>query len=505
MPVTVDKLHSRFHGDFRLNENPNTFADAVKLYRQLPSMLGENNENTIPKMVWLYPLHLLDNKAMRIVRDISSNLIDYSILVIENLHSFEVRAFDLSESAMFIHFDRMKKHLLDFTARLSEFQRDLKQQIALYLPKLRGKTGIEESDLFNVFKQVDSSPFNQRKLESWLKEKEKEIALITTWIENLTKDRSLNITIKSGSLYEVIGDFKYDYIFRLSFCFVEENDLQLSDMYNYRYYNKSNFNSSTSYQQHAKWFEDLRILAKLRKNLQKFIEFAKANNVENGNIKFIVDEEYSVDHVKSTELILYYNGLAKKDFILPSKPGAPYSKSVTENNVTLEWADAANGTEKVIKYKIMYRKYSDETLVDENEKKKEEKWTEVYTNANHNEMVISNLLSKTTFVFRVQSITAIGLRAISDLSQSIETLAKKDKKGSKLVCFSFFIIERCSKHHSMSRFFLPKIFETSFDSIEKYLFFPIQSQINILILKLNKLKSIELFQRKTNSRVRSLI
>ncbi|CAF4748216.1 unnamed protein product, partial [Rotaria magnacalcarata] len=45
----VDKLHCKFYVDFRLNANPNTFAEAVKMYRQLPSLLGEKNENAVPK------------------------------------------------------------------------------------------------------------------------------------------------------------------------------------------------------------------------------------------------------------------------------------------------------------------------------------------------------------------------------------------------------------------------------------------------------------------------
>ena len=422
----VDKLQCKFYGDFRLSENPNTFSEAVRIYRQLPSLLGANNENTIPKKVWLYPLHLLDNKAMRIVREISSNLIDHSISVIENVRSSEVTALDLSNSPIFTHFNHMKKHLLDFAARSSELQSDLKEKIALYLPKLRGNTGIEESVLFNFFKQVDSSPFNQRKLDSWLQEKGKEIALLTSWVENLVKDKSLNVTIKS--LYEVIGDIEYDYIFCLSFRFAEENDLQLSDMYNYRY-NQTNFNSSYSRRERKPWFQDRRILAKIRKNVQQFIEFAKANNVENGKIKFIINEEYSVDDVKSADLLLYEDGSEKEGFIMPSKPGAPYAKAVTDNNITLEWADTANGTEKITKYKVMYRKYNSETLVGNNESEQEEKWTEVHTHGSHKKIIFSSLPSKTTFVFKVQSITAIGLSPISDISEPIETPEKNETIG----------------------------------------------------------------------------
>ena len=451
----VDKLRCKFYGDFHLSDNPNTFAKAVRIYRQLPSMLGKNYENAVPTKVWLHPLSLLDNQAMPIVRDISSNLVDYTISVIEKLHSLEVTALDLSKSPIFTHLNYMKKHLLDFTARLSELQRDLKEKIALYLPKLRGNTGIEESALFDLFKQVESSSFNRQKLESWLEEKEKEIALITKWIENLTKDKNLNITIKSSSLTEVIGDIDYDYIFCLSLRLVEENDSQLIDMYNDRY-DEIKFNSSDSRSEHTPWFEDRRILAKIRKNLRQFIEFAKANNVQNRKMKFIVNEEYSVDHAKSIEHMVYANGLEKTDFIIPSKPGAPYAKNVTYNSITLGWTDAASGSEKVSKYKVMYRQYNGKTLDGKNEDEEKKNWTEVYTNANSKKIIILNLPSKTTFVFKVQSITAIGRSTISGLSKPTETLTQKKQKGGKLASFSFFIIGLDSKHPSISPFFFPK-------------------------------------------------
>ncbi|CAF0745737.1 unnamed protein product [Adineta steineri] len=423
----VHKLRCKFYGDFRLNKNPKNFEEAVKMYRQLPLRIGKNNENAIPKKVWLYPLHLLDNNVTRTVREISSNLVHYSISTIENLRSLEVRALDLSESSIFTSLNHMKKQLLHFTARLSKMQHDLKENIALNLPKLRGNTDVEEPVLYNVFKQIDSSPFNQQKLESWLKGKKKEIALITKWVNNLAKDRSLNTLVRSSSLDEVIGDTRYDYIFCLSLRLVEKNDSQLADMQNYLHNNS--FNSSTTRKKHITWFEHRYNMTKFLKNLEQFKEFAEANNVENTKIKFIVNEEYSVNDTKTIELILYERGSEKKDFIIPSKPDAPYAISVTDNNVTLTWTDAANGTEEVQKYKVMYQQHRGEALVGKNKSKKEEKWTEVYTNASHKEIIIVNLPPNATFVFKVQSITAIGLSAISACSKPIETLAKKDEQS----------------------------------------------------------------------------
>ncbi|CAF4565215.1 unnamed protein product [Rotaria sp. Silwood2] len=435
----VDRLNCKFYGDFQLSENPSTFADAIRIYRELPKLLGNKSESAVPKKVWLYPLSLLDNKGMRVVRDISSKLIDYTISILENLHSTEVTALDLSRDAIFTHFDHMKNHLLDFTARLSEFQRVLKEKIVLYLPQLRGNTGVQESVLFNLFKRVDSSPFNKRTLESWLNEKRQVISLVTSLLETLVEHKKLNVTIKSSSLHGINFDSYYDYTFCLSLRFVEENDPHLTDMHNYLYGNSS-FKSSKSHQNNKTWFTDHRFMAKIRKDFRQFTDFAKANNVENRKIKFIVDEEYAVNHLKSTQLILYDDESEKVGFILPSKPSAPYVKNVTENNVTLGWTDGVNGSEKIIKYKVMYRQYISKLSDDRNENETAGKWITMETSDNRQEIIISNLSPTITFEFQAQSVTAIGLSVVSDLS---EPVTMPGVKARELTCLSFFPRSNC--------------------------------------------------------------
>lgn len=423
---SIAKLNCKFYGDFRLQENPTTFIEAVKAYRELPKLLGENNENAVAKTVKLLPLGVFDNKAARYVREISSNLIDRSISMVEELRSLEIKALDFSESEMFKKLSYMKDHFLDFAARLSEFQREVKQNIAVYLPKLRGNTGIEESVLFDYFKQVDSSPYNLRRLKLWLKDREKEVALLSSWIDNIVKDRNLNITIQSSSIHKFLGDTKYEYIVCLLFRFVQEPDPQVNDMYNYRHHRKD-FNSSDSISKAQIWFNDLHHIAKIRNRIQRFVEFAAANIDGNRGIKFIVDEEYASATNKDLEIILYDKGAEKEGFVIPSKPGAPYSKSVTHNSILLEWTDEANGTEEIKKYRVMYRKHDSKDSTDDDDNKKEGTWAEAYTVANEKKIMIKNLSLKTAFEFKVQSITAVGFSAPSSISTPIQTLASEQK------------------------------------------------------------------------------
>ncbi|CAF1025690.1 unnamed protein product [Adineta steineri] len=185
---------------------------------------------------------------------------------------------------------------------------------------------------------------------------------------------------------------------------------------------------------HCKFYSDFHLnenpntydeAVKMYRQLPLLLEFAKTNKIDNTKIKFIINEEYSVNNTKTIELVLYEHGSEKKGFIIPSRPDAPHAISVTDNNVTLIWTDAANGTEEVWNYKVMYQEHRGEILVGKNKSKKEEKWTGVYTKDNHKKIIILNLPPSTKFVFKVQSITTIGHSAISACSEPVETLAKK--------------------------------------------------------------------------------
>ncbi|CAF1227848.1 unnamed protein product [Adineta steineri] len=426
----VNKWHCRFYGDFPLNQTQINLVEAVKIYRRLSSLLGVSNENAVPKEVWLHPLSPLGNNLTKIVRQISSSLIDHTIKVIEDLRYLEIRSLDLSTSKIFTHLDYMKIHLLNFAVQLSEMRHALRKKIALTLPAQRGNTNMVETFLLSVSKEVDSSPFSRRPLKSWLKEKEAEITIITKWIQNLSKDKSLDILIKSSSLDEVINDTRYDYIFCLSFRLVEQSELQIIDMKKYLHnmenylHNKKNFKSSTIRKKHKTWFENSHDMKIFDKSVQQFKEFAQGNNIKNSRIKFIVNEKYAVNHNKTVKLILYNNGSEISGFIMPSKPAAPYAISITDNSVTLTWTDESSGSENVQKYKVMYQKYHGK-----NQSKEEEQWSEEYTNGNYKNITISNLPSSTKFIFKVQAITAIGLSAISARSEPMETFANNETKS----------------------------------------------------------------------------
>ncbi|XP_016115442.1 uncharacterized protein [Sinocyclocheilus grahami] len=70
----MNKFSCTFHGDFALDNNPVSYVDAIKVYSELPKLLGEHGENAVPMTVWLYPLKKLDSAAAQLVREISVSL-----------------------------------------------------------------------------------------------------------------------------------------------------------------------------------------------------------------------------------------------------------------------------------------------------------------------------------------------------------------------------------------------------------------------------------------------
>lgn len=92
---TETKLSCRFYGDICLPTNPTTYNEAIKIYQQLPTYLGEKGEKCVPIEVWLYPLSKLDNKAQKLVRDISTETIKAIEDYAESLENFAVQCNDL--------------------------------------------------------------------------------------------------------------------------------------------------------------------------------------------------------------------------------------------------------------------------------------------------------------------------------------------------------------------------------------------------------------------------
>ncbi|CAF1530052.1 unnamed protein product, partial [Rotaria magnacalcarata] len=335
----AERLTCQFYGDFHLENNPSTFKEAAKLYQELPSLLGTNDEKAVAKKVWLYPLHLLDNAIMKITREISSNLVNMSVTLLDDLYKVETKAKDLmNRVADNIIFRRHIEQLSAFCAHISQLQIDVKRQIIELLPKIRGGT-VEEVMLANLFRRINLSPFNKQKLNDWLNLKAKELERVKGFIQILAKEE--NISTSTFSLDEALSDLNCEFTLCLVIRLMEKNDLFLNEMY--RYLNDNTYEQLNQSTTIVHWIDQPTVVELIRRNMRLFLEFAKENNNKE-NIKFVVDEQYSDNYnmIKGALIILYQNG-TPIEFQIPSKPGKPIATNITHESVMLTWSKPTHG------------------------------------------------------------------------------------------------------------------------------------------------------------------
>ena len=179
------KLECTFHGDFLLKQNPSSFEEALKVYRELPQLLGGGkNENTVAKKVWLYPLVKLDSNGARIIRQISVHLVNQTQKCLEDLEDVVMRSNDLMRYEVYSSFHGIQEQLSNFKGLFSEYKTNFTRSLTTLLPQIRGG-GESETKLAALFEACLASPFSHHQLSSWLNGKEREIKVLTQYLATL--------------------------------------------------------------------------------------------------------------------------------------------------------------------------------------------------------------------------------------------------------------------------------------------------------------------------------
>ncbi|KAE8283799.1 Neoverrucotoxin subunit alpha [Larimichthys crocea] len=176
----TEKFSCKFYGDFILKSNPATFVDAVKTYVELPKLLGENGENSVPLMVWLMPLKNLDPGAAELMSGISVGLVRKAQDALEDLKEIEMRCNDSLDDGV-EHFPQIHKDLSSFKKSCNYYTSHLQQIMGKKFPLIReGKE--DESSIKQVFEDRHGSPFSHEKLSEWLDHKEREMNIIRSCV-----------------------------------------------------------------------------------------------------------------------------------------------------------------------------------------------------------------------------------------------------------------------------------------------------------------------------------
>uniref|UniRef100_A0A8C6SIZ6 Fibronectin type-III domain-containing protein n=1 Tax=Neogobius melanostomus TaxID=47308 RepID=A0A8C6SIZ6_9GOBI len=380
----VNKFSCTFHGDFLLEKSPTMFEEAVKVYQDLPRLLGPNKENVVPVTVHLLPLTTLDSKASKLVRQISLRLVTEAEKVLEGFTELEMWCNDVLETLC------------------SEFQLGLQRTLSQKLPSIRGG-GEEEEALAEVLKKVAQGPFNSDRLKQWMEDKDDE----TNAVKSLMKLMQNTETVSSkNALSDKVCDSEKALVFVLTS--LDSTEPFLSELEQHLKGSKSN---SSDAPEPRRWYssEDM-IYTTVRRKAKLFSDFAEANKDKaKKSLQFLVVGLADKNQEGSAIYLYEDGGLISKNVELPSKPGPLTVGEVTHNTVSLHFSAPSEGAHSVTEYRVEF-----------SEKGKEE-WNQ-QLQAEAGEVTVTGLSSYTEYSIRVRAVTDLGVGPAAAPKTSIRTL-----------------------------------------------------------------------------------
>uniref|UniRef100_A0A8C6UBI9 B30.2/SPRY domain-containing protein n=1 Tax=Neogobius melanostomus TaxID=47308 RepID=A0A8C6UBI9_9GOBI len=319
-----NKFSCTFHGDFRLEKSPTTFDEAVKVYQDLPRLLGPNKEKAVPVTVYLLPLIALDSKASKLVRQISLRLL-------------EMWCNDVLNSPAGQNFSQLSKKIKTFKALCSEFKLKLQGTLSQKLPSIRGG-GEEEAALAEVLKKAAESPFSGDRLKQWMEEKNKEVNTIKTLMKLM---KNTTMVPSENALTDQVCDSENALVIVLTSLDSTEPFLLELDQYL-----KGTQSDSTDAPEPSRWYSSKDVFDLVKRKAKRFGDFAEANKDKDKKILRFLALGLADKNHEGSAVYLYEDGFRVDDYFeLPSKPKPVTVKedSITDNSchLTLD-PDTAN-------------------------------------------------------------------------------------------------------------------------------------------------------------------
>jgi len=422
-----EKITVRFNGDYLLKTHPTSYADAIEVYKTLPSLLGENNENSVPIQVWLYPLEKLGlEPTSQIIHQIKDDLVSLVTAEMESIQQIEIEANTIIQSEEASYHPRIVNKVDTFLSHVRQFKLLFQQSLAALLPEIRGGSQAEKS-LSDLLARKENSLFSRNSLKKWLDHYKEELDVLTTThdLPNYCKDDGEFAKYLTG---DVDNNVPYTFALILHLDTIKEEHLEV--MNRYLDYMRQNISKDLKTPAKDKWWSSenendmLHNLTVKSRALNEFFEIDKKMREKTSiksNVKFAVKE--SVLNLASRNeqriTIELYKDAKRIDsnFEIPTSPlGKPEEKSSSYDAIRIRWNEPEQGKENVASYKVDVF-----TLNDTTDNPTFVKIQEKSTEGKIEYCEITGLDSQRPFIIKVGVYTRFGKCAESIASEVIYT------------------------------------------------------------------------------------
>ncbi|KAL0168489.1 hypothetical protein M9458_036711, partial [Cirrhinus mrigala] len=392
--TAAQKFNCTFYGDFQLPCNPSSFEDAMKVFEDLPKLLGENKELAIPLRVWLYPLDKLFSRVVKFQHEISISLSTDIESVIESLSTTEMKCSDLLTDTPALTFTAFHDKINDMKKNCYQCRLSLMKKLGSLLPKIRGKF-IEDTALIDLLNDHEKSPFERSALEQWLKEKEEESDIIKSLLTQLND---------SGAMVEInlnknLLNLEVTHLVIYTFTSLGWTDELLSKQKAYLSSTKGKNEEKSSESEHQTWLTP-DIQKTMRNNLRVFKNLIDLNS--NTSVKFIVASK-EMENSPGSCILLYENESNEAVcFTPPTKPDCPVIEDVRCRQVVLKVSPPCPVTEEL---KLLYKM------------KEEKDWTSQTVSENQNTVTLTDLRPDTEYSIKCAAVGKLNYTVDSDVTR----------------------------------------------------------------------------------------
>ncbi|XP_028264591.1 neoverrucotoxin subunit alpha-like [Parambassis ranga] len=330
--AATKKFSCKFYGDFILPSNPATFEDAVKTYMQLPSLLGEKEENAVPVKVWLTPLSYYTSTAETVKGEVCLGLLRKAQDALEDMKEIEMRCNDALEDEIVDKFPEIKHKVKGFRDLCNDYTTKLQETMKEKFPAICGG----EEDDGSVEKLLDDkekSPFSYKNLDMWLDNTEREINIIWSCVA-MMDGTGIKIVQHQSKLEREVLTPGVEHTLCFAFTSLETADPYLKEMENYLCSHGSQSDKNVTAPAEDQWYSSAEAVAKVRAIAEEFGNLAKGLK-KSSRFRFLV--AVLPDKDQKGAAIYHYKGGSLQPGRF-SKPEIRDVKTVTDRRDLLWYA-----------------------------------------------------------------------------------------------------------------------------------------------------------------------
>ena len=351
----VEKFHCKFYGDYALSTTPTTYTDAIKVYKQLPELMGKYKEKAVPLYVYLLPLAKLKSEAAQVLLKISNSAINKVSRYFDEFDEYIRTCNDYARNQVSAIFYKVKTEFESLKLRIEEYRTLFQADVSKILPKIRGG-GAEERKLLEIFMKKERSSFNKENLQKWIHLKKEKVGHLQYIVKHLP-----NITfVSSAGLDRKVIDPNVNYIITFVLRLFRNEDTYLNSLHSY-------IKTGKAYESKVEepWYSGKQPVFIKISNQIRTLNNALKYHSNNKKVSFYGSMEYftTKDDLNKGSffgLIDKTTGTMIQDFKFPSwTQNEQYGKPLSAGNqthsiISIKWHKPIIGAKSVKKYRIYY-------------------------------------------------------------------------------------------------------------------------------------------------------